>query len=80
MASQAADDGEAGEGDAVDASVERILGGTGNDVLTGTPGADELVGNRGDDTIDGGGGPDVLDGGPGNDTLASIDAEFDQRP
>lgn len=33
------DDGEAGEGDQVDPSVEQVIGGHGPDVLKGAPGA-----------------------------------------
>jgi len=55
-----------------------IVGGAGNDTLSGTRGADTLVGgdgndslsgDAGDDTLDGGNGGDVLRGGTGDDTL-----------
>ena len=54
------------------------LGGTGNDVLTGTGfddlmrglgGVDTLNGGAGDDTLDGGVANDTLDGGTGNDVF-----------
>ncbi|AFY82378.1 putative Ig domain-containing protein [Oscillatoria acuminata] len=52
------------------------LGGTGNDLLTGTAQADVLIGGQGDDTLIGNGGPDVLYGGAGNDVLAISDSDF----
>lgn len=55
-----ADDGALGEGDDVGASVTRVFGGAGADVLAGGPLADYL---------DGGPGGDQLFGGEGNDTL-----------
>ncbi|MDX2012577.1 MAG: calcium-binding protein [Myxococcaceae bacterium] len=65
-----ANDGAASEGDDVEADVERVDGGSGNDTLTGNADANELNGNGGDDTLSGLGGRDVLSGGPGNDSLA----------
>ncbi|KAA1419498.1 hypothetical protein F0U44_13800 [Nocardioides humilatus] len=71
-----ADDGEAGEGDAV-VDVENIVGGPGDDVLSGDSSANTLLGGSGDDFLIGGDGDDVLDGeaganrldgGPGLDT------------
>ncbi len=71
----AANDGRSGEADNVTA-VERVLSGSGNDVLTGSSAADTLVGNAGNDTLAGGGGNDLLYGGEetgspiaGEDTL-----------
>lgn len=77
-----ANDGEASEGDCVGRDIERVLGGSGNDTLTGSDpspfvpdpnaiitGENVLNGGSGDDTLDGGGGPDVLIGGPGTDTV-----------
>ena len=63
-----ANDGEAGELDDVTA-VERVLGGSGDDlvlgtvnreVLSGRSGSDELLGRSGRDTLSGGSGGDVL--------------------
>jgi Ca2+-binding RTX toxin-like protein len=73
-----ADDGEAVEGDAIDANVEDLTGGDGADVLTG----DDVQGNHldggpGNDRLEGRDGPDVLDGGAGGDVMvggAGIDA------
>lgn len=62
-------DGEAGENDDVAGDVERVVGGSGNDTLTGNGAANNLLGGPGDDVINGGAGFDFLSGGPGNDTL-----------
>ena len=51
-----------------DSNVDQ-LGGTGDDVLTGTPAAETLVGGGGNDTLVGNGGADVLYGGTGDDTF-----------
>lgn len=56
----------------------RLLGGAGNDILTGSgaedvldggPGDDVLMGRGGNDHLDGGQGADSLTGGSGNDTM-----------
>jgi serralysin len=49
--------------------LENIVGGSGNDTLTGNSLANILVGNAGGDTLNGGGGRDILIGGLGLDTL-----------
>jgi Ca2+-binding RTX toxin-like protein len=77
-------DGEAGEADVIDDDVESVLGGSGNDVLTGAdlqdnvlrggPGADTVDGGTGDDTVDGDAGPDSLSGGGGDDTVSIFGA------
>jgi Ca2+-binding RTX toxin-like protein len=76
------DDGSAGEGDDIAADVERITGGTAddvidggsaNDVLDGGPGSDRLHGLDGADTLEGGpvdGAADFLSGGTGPDALS----------
>jgi hypothetical protein len=55
-----------------------IIGGDGNDTITGTAfndvitggdGNDTVTGGPGDDTIDAGNGNDTVTGGPGNDTI-----------
>ncbi|TVV69760.1 calcium-binding protein [Sphingomonas solaris] len=46
-----------------------LLGGTGNDVLTGTTAGDFMLGDRGNDTLSGGDGNDRLYGNAGNDLL-----------
>jgi Ca2+-binding RTX toxin-like protein len=55
--------------------IENVVGGTGNDVLTGDIGINRIDGGLGDDTIEGGAGNDVLIGGgstalPGSDTVS----------
>ncbi len=45
-----------------------LLGGAGDDVISGLGGADEIIGNAGNDTLDGGAGYDYLRGGIGDDT------------
>jgi serralysin len=54
---------------------ENIVGGTGNDTLTGNSLANILVGNAGGDTLSGGGGRDILIGGLGLDTLTGGEDE-----
>jgi Ca2+-binding RTX toxin-like protein len=46
-----------------------VLGGGGNDVITGGALGDTLSGNGGNDILNGGAGADTLNGGDGNDTL-----------
>lgn len=72
-----ANDGVAGEGDLIGHDVEDIVGGSGDDTLTGSPDPDGLFGSVGADTIDGQGGEDVLDGGAGNDTILARDGSTD---
>jgi Ca2+-binding RTX toxin-like protein len=48
---------------------EKLVGATGNDVLSGGDGNDKLMGLAGNDTLDGGNGNDTLTGGAGDDTL-----------
>ncbi|HWT95805.1 MAG TPA: lytic murein transglycosylase, partial [Solirubrobacteraceae bacterium] len=65
-----ADDGEAGEGDNVDGSIDHAIGGAGDDLIRfAVDYPHRLYGEGGNDTIDGGPKPDVLSGGPGNDQL-----------
>jgi Ca2+-binding RTX toxin-like protein len=63
-----ADDGEAGENDRIDATVENLIGGSANDRLTGDGGVNLLNGGSGNDVLDGGLGADLLLGGAGTDT------------
>jgi Ca2+-binding RTX toxin-like protein len=46
-----------------------LVGGDGNDVLTGGAANDTLEGNQGNDTLTGGAGNDTLTAGEGNDTV-----------
>lgn len=55
--------------DGSDLPPAHLLGGDGNDTLTGSANADVLEGGAGNDTLFGGPGDDRLLGGPGNDTL-----------
>lgn len=48
---------------------ENVIGGSGNDVITGDAGDNVLHGGNGDDTLNGGAGNDTLYGDAGNDTL-----------
>ena len=62
-----ADDGETGENDDVQVTVENVIGGTVDDSLTGSDEANVLTGGAGADTLSGGDGADTLNGGLGND-------------
>jgi methionine-rich copper-binding protein CopC len=50
-------------------TIENVIGGGGNDALTGNSGDNRLDGGAGNDTLTGGAGNDTLIGGAGNDTL-----------
>ena len=60
--------GEQGEGDA-QYGFRGVIGGSGDDDLTGGALRNHLIGGRGDDILDGGDETDTLDGGEGNDDL-----------
>jgi len=62
-----ANDGAPGEADNV-INTENIIGGGGNDTLTGNAAGNVIRGLSGDDTIAGGAGRDIIDGGGGTDT------------
>jgi Ca2+-binding RTX toxin-like protein len=65
-----ADDGEVGEGDRLDTTVENITGGDGGDTLSGDQFANALDGGfAGADTLNGFGGNDSLNGRNGPDAL-----------
>ncbi len=69
-----ADDGEgcpgpACESDNVGTDIERLVGGLGNDIITGNAGPNELEGNLGSDVLSGGDGPDIIGGGGGGDQI-----------
>ena len=66
-----ANDGAPGENDNIAPDVTTVLGGTGDDVITGNGYANALTGDSGNDVITGGGGDDRLFGGPGSDRLDS---------
>ncbi len=56
--------------DNFDAGSEPILGGDGNDMLSGGPGDDFIAGGEGNDMLFGNSGDDLLYGGPGHNTLS----------
>ncbi len=58
-----------GEGTDTLSNIENLVGGAGNDSLTGDNNANLLDGGTGNDTLNGGQGADTLIGGDGNDTL-----------
>jgi Ca2+-binding RTX toxin-like protein len=63
------DDGEAGERDTIDSTVENLIGGAGDDQLAGNAGPNLLRGGPGDDELHGLAGTDRLSGDTGYDTL-----------
>jgi Ca2+-binding RTX toxin-like protein len=63
----------ADESDAIDRTVEGLVGGEGNDTLTGNDGENILAGGEGDDDLDGQGGGDLIDGGPGNNICRGLE-------
>ncbi len=50
--------------------MEGVIGGSGNNTLTGNDSANVLIGGAGNDTLSGLGGNDTLIGGPGADTMS----------
>jgi Ca2+-binding RTX toxin-like protein len=69
--------GAGGEGDTVNANVENILGGAGNDILIGNGNANYISGGAGNDQLFGQGGNDQLVGGAGVDsTYGGAGADF----
>jgi Ca2+-binding RTX toxin-like protein len=50
------------------AIIENVIGGWGDDILTGDGNANLLIGGPGNDILAGGAGDDTLSGGPGDDT------------
>jgi Ca2+-binding RTX toxin-like protein len=65
-----ANDGGVGELDNVRDTNEIILGGVGDDSITGSGNAETLNGGGGNDTLNGAGGADLLIGGTGSDTAS----------
>jgi serralysin len=63
------DDGQTGEHDTIGADVESLMGGAGNDRITGNAGNGSFSGGEGNDVIRGGAGVDVINGGEGSDRL-----------
>ena len=52
--------------------IENVIGGDGNDTLTGDNGANTLTGGAGNDTLEGGLGADTLSGNAGDDTFVGF--------
>jgi hemolysin type calcium-binding protein len=73
-----ANDGSSGENDNVKTDVEIVIGGAGNDALTGSPSNDTLDGRGGADNIDASTGNDTIHGGAGPDTVSARDSATDQ--
>jgi Ca2+-binding RTX toxin-like protein len=71
-------DGEATEHDSIAADVEGLIGGSGNDTLTGNASDGLLVGDDGADHLtDTAGGQDLISGGNGADVIAARDDAAD---
>jgi Ca2+-binding RTX toxin-like protein len=64
-----------GDGSDVLISIENLLGGNGNDTLTGNEQANRIEGAAGADTLNGDAGNDTLVGGDGNDQLNGEDGD-----
>ncbi|MGH2839881.1 MAG: calcium-binding protein [Solirubrobacteraceae bacterium] len=64
-----ADDGAPGEGDQIASDVENLVGGSGQDRLTGNRRANDLDGGRGADLLFGRAGADEIEGGEGGDRI-----------
>ena len=65
-----ANDGAPGEGDNVAVSVENLIGGSGDDSLTGGDAGNSIFGGAGADTLAGQGEGDMLEGGTGVDSYS----------
>lgn len=68
LANPASNNGNAALGDTY-SGIEGLVGGGGNDTLTGDGQANALIGGGGNDTLDGGAGADTLTGGAGLDSF-----------
>jgi Ca2+-binding RTX toxin-like protein len=75
MGNNTADDGLSGEADDVRDDIENLIGGTGDDVITGNALANNIDGGDGADTLAGGAGNDILFGGAGVDALSGGDGD-----
>ena len=64
-----ANDGKKNEGDHVSSGIEIVIGGKGNDVITGDGAANTIKAGVGNDVVKGGGGADKLYGEKGKDKL-----------
>lgn len=70
-------DGEAGEGDTIGSDVEGLVGGGGNDTLTGNAADGVLFGGDGSDRLFDRGGKDLISGGNGADFVFALDGAVD---
>jgi Ca2+-binding RTX toxin-like protein len=75
-----ADDGGSGEDDDVSTTCETIVGGIGDDTLSGDDGANTLYGGPGDDVLKGGAGADVMYGDAGDDLFDDVAYDADGDP
>jgi hypothetical protein len=73
-----ANDGQPGEGDNIGSDVENLVGGAGDDTLTGDGGPNDIDGGDGGDVINPLGGADFVDGGTGNDRINARDGAQDR--
>ena len=73
-----ADDGEAGEGDTIGDDVNRIVTGSGADVVYASARAESISTGAGNDTIDPGDGADEVDAGDGDDRISARDGAADR--
>jgi hypothetical protein len=71
-------DGRPGEGDNIGSDVENLVGGAGDDTLTGDAGPNDIDGGDGGDVINPLGGADFVDGGTGNDRISARDGVQDR--
>lgn len=77
--------GASGENDNLATDMERAIGGSAGDTMTGTAANEALEGGDGADTLDAGGGDDIIEGGSNTDVITCgsgdgdicIDAEGD---
>jgi Ca2+-binding RTX toxin-like protein len=72
-------DGEPGEHDDVRSTIENAIGGSGDDVLSGTEAKNGLDGSLGNDTLIETAGSDTLIGGEGDDTFVQSAVPFGTR-
>jgi uncharacterized delta-60 repeat protein len=64
-----ANDGQTGEFDNISTDIETVIGGNGNDRITGSDATNALYGGPGNDVLIGKAGNDLLGGQDGNDTM-----------
>jgi len=72
-----ANDGQTGEFDNISTDIETVIGGNGNDRITGSDATNALYGGGGNDQLTGSAGADSLFGDDGDDTLFARDGVAD---